>query len=248
MKEKELRAIIRESILDSLSAYDPVDGLTGLMQEYEVPFESRRRMIQALHRVNDAKGGPLDFSYEAEKVVGTESLPEDFYSRAINLVRSRKSEIQESKKVYITRRQISLILRESFNDAGVSVLTEAELNEIAPFLAALGKIGKSVGSFLSKGAKSVASKFSVDPNIQKTVLPMLQKSADKLPNVKKYMDAVGIDLEKPDFNEIGKMFSNEKLTGELDKMLKQGSDQIEKAEECDCPTMEELQKAKDEVS
>ena len=239
--KKELRKLIRETISDS---YDtPVNGLTGLMQEYDVPLNSRKKLSKTLLAVANESGGPLDAAYEVSQTLKIKDLSEEFYTQAFSLIRDENILTSESKTVRISRRQIGLILKESLNDTGKPVLTEAELNEIAPFIAALKNFGKAILALPFKGAYAVAGKLAKDPKVQQMVMPMLKKAADKLPNVKKYIDAAGIDLKNPNFDEISKMFSNEKLKGELDKMLKQGGEELKKAEECDCPSLEDLQKA-----
>ena len=105
-----------------------------------------------------------------------------------------------------------------------------------------------IGGMLAKGAKAVAGKVAKDPKLQQTVMSLVKKSSDKLPGIKQHMEKAGIDLDNPDFSKISDMLKKDDLKGELDKVFKQGSEQMEKAEECDCPTMEELQKAKDEVA
>ena len=83
--DKELRKIIREEL--SSSYVTPVSGLTGLMQEFDVPFHSRKKISQTVQSVFRNDGGPLDASYEVEKSLRLDNLPEDFYVQAFDLVK-----------------------------------------------------------------------------------------------------------------------------------------------------------------
>lgn len=83
--DKELRRIIREELSSSYVA--PVSGLAGLMQEFDVPVQSRKKISQTVQSVFRNDGGPLDASYEVEKSLRLDNLPEDFYVQAFDLVK-----------------------------------------------------------------------------------------------------------------------------------------------------------------
>lgn len=238
--------MIKEQIkkLDSI----PVEGLTSLMQEFDVPMSSRKKLSQTLKNVYCANGGPLDVAYESERVLGLNTPPEDFFYRAIEIMEKEPGIQRESRRILVSRRQIRLFLKEALSPSTSPVLSEGELNEIAPLIgriaAGLGpKMTGKIGDMLAKGASGISKKIASDPKLQQTVMSLIDKSADKLPQLKQYVDAAGIDLENPDFGKISDMLSNDKLKGELDKVFKQGSQQMDKAEECDCPTAEEMEKA-----
>lgn len=83
--DKELRKIIREEL--SSSYVTPVAGLTALMQEFDVPVHSRKKISQTVQTVFKSDGGPLDASYEVERLLKIDNLPMDFYTQAVDCVR-----------------------------------------------------------------------------------------------------------------------------------------------------------------
>jgi len=242
--ERSLRKLIREEI--SSSYVTPVDGLTSLMQEFDVPMHSRKKISKTVQDVCSQNGGPLDASYEVERTLGLSTVPEEFYNQAVELIRKDPRIHEDTRRFQTSRRQINLFLKEAMNPSDSPVLTEAELNEIAPMIgkmfASLGS--KAVGKFgdvMAKGAVAVGKKIASNPKLQSAVMSMVKKASEKLPELKQYIDATGVDLDNVSPDQLQQMFDNEKIRGSLDKVLKQGSDQLEKAE--GCPSLEELQAA-----
>lgn len=244
--KRELRRIIREQLSDSQST--PVNGLTGLMQEFDVPMHSRKKVALALLKVYRDSGGPLDASYEVEKSMNLNGLPEEFYTQAIDLVKKEKSVTLEAKRVQITRRQIRLLVKEAIADPGNTTLTEAELNEIAPIIAGLGRAVASIGPVLARGAASVGRSVSKTPKIANTVSNLVKKASSKMPNISKYLDVIDLDLDDPDLTKLSDMIANppDIIKGEMDKILKNAASEMKKAEKCDCPTLEDLLAAQKE--
>jgi len=154
----------------------------------------------------------------------------------------------------VTRRQIRLVLREGMNKTGKTSLTEAELLEIAPVIGAiarvLGPAAARLGPTLMKGATKVGQMVSKSPKAQKAIQGLLKKSKDKLPQVSQAMDKMGIDLDNLDFEKLSGFLQNppDEVKGELDKLFKGAGGQMEKAEECECPTPEEVKQAMGDIA
>jgi len=120
--KSELRRIIREQLSDAQST--PVNGLTGLMQEFDVPLHSRKKVALALLKVYRDNGGPLDASYEVEKSMNLNSLPEEFYTQAVDLVKKESQKRQQLDEGFldILKSLLGDFLKDSqgaFNDAKV---------------------------------------------------------------------------------------------------------------------------------
>ena len=248
--EHELRRIIREAVCKACNnPSDPIAGLTGLMQEYDVPMSSRQGVAQALHKVHDLNGGPLDFSYEAEKVKGFVPLPEDFYSKAISMVRNNKVVHKESRRIKLSRRQVSLLVREVLNKSDRSVLSEAELNEIAPAIAALVRVAPRLIPHLARGARGVAKYVKKNPKNSFRVARLINKAKDKMPNLSKHMDDNEIPTDGSDAGSLIGMIEDppDKINNELDKVLKSAAAEAKRAEKCDCPDIEEIEQAKKDL-
>ena len=246
--KSNLRRLIREEISSTYA--NPVEGLTGLMQEFDIPKHARKKLSNTLQTVCKNSGGPLDASYEAEKIRGLDQIDPDFYSRAVDLIRKEKS-VYESRTISVSRNQIRLLVKESMSSSSTSILTEEELQEIAPIIGAIGRMAGSVASkALQKGAAGVTSALQKSPKLASSITSLLRKSVDKLPNLSRYLDSLEIDLDNPDFGALSQVLRNpdEKITGELDKVMKSASQQLSKAEKCECPSLEELQAAQEELA
>jgi len=242
--KSELRRLIREEISSTYVA--PVEGLTGLMQEFDIPNHARKKVSNTLQTVCKSSGGPLDASYEVERSAGLGNIPEEFYSQAFDLIQKDSRVHEEHRRTQVSRRQINLFLKEAMNTSESPVLTESELNEIAPMIGKMlaslgGKALSKVGNVMSKGAVAVGKKIASNPKLQGAVMNLVKKASGKLPELAKFIDATGIDLDNIQPDQVQQMFNNEKIRGSLDKVLKQGSEQLEKAE--GCPSLEDLQKA-----
>ena len=241
-----LRKAIRVSLSDSYSS--PVEGFASLMQEFDIPTHSRKKLSKTLQTVYTNNGGPVDALFEVEKTLNISNLPEDFFNQADALMKKERLLRTEGKTIQVSRRQINLFLKEAHNTSSELILTEEELNEIAPLLvraaAGLGALAKGAAGMLAKGATAVGKQVAKSPKFANMIKNMVSKASNKMPNIKKYIDASGIDLKNADANTLQSMFSNTKLKCELDKILKQGGEQMKKAEECDCPTPEEMKAGK----
>jgi hypothetical protein len=241
-----LRKVIRVSLSDSYSS--PVEGFASLMQEFDIPTHSRKKLSKTLQTVYTNNGGPVDALFEVEKTLNISNLPEDFFNQADALMKKERLLRTEGKTIQVTRRQINLFLKEAHNESSELILTEEELNEIAPLLvraaAGLGSAIKGAAEFLAKGATAVGKQIAKNPKFKKVVTDMVSKASQKMPNIKQYIDAAGVDLKNADDNTLTQMFNNPKLKGELDKVLKTAGTQMKKAEECDCPTPEEMKAGK----
>jgi len=159
--------------------------------------------------------------------------------------------MKKNNRMKISRRQIRLFIKESNNkDRGKTALTEAELTEIAPVVAAIGRaipaIASRMGPMLKKGVSGLKG-ISKNPKAAEALKGLLQKSKGKMPNLSKAMDKLGLDLDNLDMEKFSSFLNDppEEASGDLDQLMKSASGQFEKAEECDCPTPEEVKAAMD---
>lgn len=249
--ERSLRKLIREELSNSYVA--PVDGLTGLMQEFDVPVHSRKKISKTVQDVCSQNGGPLDASYAVEREVKNLNLPEDFYARAVSLVKETKLLKTEARSVQITRRQLSLLLKEYSNETDQLLLTEEELNEIAPIIGAiagtLGRVAASAGPMLARGVSGLGRIAAKTPKLVQSIGRLASKAVDKLPNLKKYAEKIGLDFDNVDIGKLTDMLKEppDEIKGELDKLLKGSADQFKQQDKCDCPSLEELQAAQKDL-
>ena len=153
------------------------------------------------------------------------------------------------KRLKITRRQIRLFIKESHNqDRSSTVLTEAELTEIAPVVAAIGRaipaMASRMGPLLKKGVSGLKN-ISKNPKAAEALKGLMQKGKGKMPNLSKALDKMGLDLDNLDMEKFSEFLNNppEEASGDLDKLMQGASEQFEKAEQCDCPTPEEVKAA-----
>jgi hypothetical protein len=158
-----------------------------------------------------------------------------------------ESHLPDSKRLLVTRRQLSLLVKESLNDGTTPVLTESELNEIAAIIATIGKsVMGALGGLLKKGLTAVGEKIASDPKLMKTVAGLVDKATEKMPEVKKYLDSVGIDLQNPDPKKFSAVLQAppSEIKSSFEKIFQGAERQVEKAEECQCPTLDDMKKEK----
>ena len=143
----------------------------------------------------------------------------------------------------ITKRQLSLLVKEATAPGSASVLTEEELNEIAPMISMMARsLGsnatKAFAKTLEKGIQGVADYIEKNPEQIEKIGAMIAQSVDKLPGIQKMADALG---DNPDPAKIASVLSNppDEAKADLQKMYQGASDQLEKAEDCECPSPEE---------
>jgi len=141
----------------------------------------------------------------------------------------------------VTKRQLDLLVREALSTPDHMLLTEEELNEIAPFITSLvGALGRGTakifGDLAKMGIEKVGKWVAENPEEVEKIMGMLQQTAEKLPGVQKAVDQIGDDPAKA-----VSLLQNppEDIKADLDKMLKGAGEQLEKEEECECPTPEE---------
>jgi hypothetical protein len=151
----------------------------------------------------------------------------------------------------VTKRQLDLLIREALSTPDHMLLEEAELHEIAPIIAAIGGLAArgaaAVGSVFSRGVSGVAKAVTNSPKMMNSVRSLLTKAKGKMPNIDKFLNS--LDLEKLDPEMLANALENapEESKGDLEKIMQNASDEFKKAEECDCPTADELEKAEDSV-
>lgn len=151
----------------------------------------------------------------------------------------------------ITHRQLKILVKEASAPGHQTVLTEEELYEIAPIIAAIGGLAArgaaAVGSVFSRGVSGVAKAVTNSPKMMNSVRSLLTKARGKMPNIDKFLNS--LDLEKLDPEMLANALENapEDAKGDLEKIMQNASDEFKKAEECDCPTADEIEKAEDSV-
>lgn len=149
--------------------------------------------------------------------------------------------------VKVTKRQMELLIKEASAPGTETVLTEAELNEIAPVLAQiggmLGKGAAKLGQLAVKGAQAAGPKIAQMASKSKQFFAatkdMFAKAAEKIPELKAMMKMV----KNPQDLETLLKNADPKLKKTLDKMIKQMGGQMKKSGDCDCPTPQEYEKA-----
>lgn len=144
----------------------------------------------------------------------------------------------------VTRRQLELLVKEATASGGKSVLTEAELNEISGLISAMARgLGKSVtktfAKVLEKGVKGVGEYLAKNPEKIANIMALAKQSADKLPGIQKMLDDLGADAEDPAKLAMALANPPKEAEADLTKMYQGASDQLEKAEDCECPDPEE---------
>ena len=135
----------------------------------------------------------------------------------------------------VTKRQLRLLIKEARAPGEISILTEAELNEIAPVISAmfrgLGSMGaKAMANMAQKGISAASAFIRKNPAVTEKLVGLVMQSADKLPGIKKMLKDMGpadiaLALQNPP----------KEAVADLDKMLKGAGKELAKAEECECP-------------
>lgn len=249
INKKDLLKIIREAL--DKEGFEPFDGMTGHMQSHNVPAHAQKDLSSTIAGVHKNGGGPLDAAYEIEKKREWRDmdLPNEFYQSAFEMMREGfVFDEDDLKSVQVTRNQLRTFLQELHGYREGVILTEAELNEISAMIArigaGLGKLAGKLGPMMSKGIAGLKGSISKSPEIAKTVKGFISKAAPKMKSLKKYMDAVGMDIKNIDTDALVKMFDNppDTIKADLDKVMKQAGKQLQKAEECNCPSLEDLKK------
>tara|TARA_Y100000592_G_scaffold90324_1_gene148803 strand:- start:1737 stop:2216 length:480 start_codon:yes stop_codon:yes gene_type:complete len=143
----------------------------------------------------------------------------------------------------LTKRQLSLLVKEATAPGSASVLTEEELNEIAPMISMMARsLGsnatKAFAKTLEKGIQGVADYIEKNPEQIEKIGAMIAQSVDKLPGIQKIADSLG---DNPDPGQLANAIANppKEAEADLQKMFQGASDQLEKAEDCDCPSPDE---------
>jgi len=143
----------------------------------------------------------------------------------------------------ITNRQLKILVKEAIAPGNRTVLTEEELNEIAPMISMMARnLGKGAtkafAGVLEKGIQGVADYIEKNPEQIEKIGAMIAQSVDKLPGIQKMADAIGDD---PDPAKLANVLANppEEAKADLQKMFQGASEQLEKAEDCECPSPEE---------
>lgn len=143
----------------------------------------------------------------------------------------------------VTKRQLEILVKEAVAPGTKSVLTEQELNEIAPMISmmarSLGKgATKAFSSVLEKGIQGVSDYIKKNPEQIEKIGVMISQSVDKLPGIQKIADSLG---DNPDPGKLAGALANppEEAKADLQKMFQSAGEQLEKAEDCQCPSPEE---------
>lgn len=146
--------------------------------------------------------------------------------------------------IKVTRRQLELLIKEATAPGTETVLTEAELNEISALLTTLTRslgslAAKGFSKILDKGVEAVGDWMKQNPDKVGNILAMIKQTQDKLPGVKKLADEIELDKADPKtvairLQQIAKN-PPEDLKADMNKMFKQGAEQMEKAADCECP-------------
>lgn len=143
----------------------------------------------------------------------------------------------------ITKRQLSLLVKEATAPGSASVLTEEELNEIAPMISMMARsLGsnatKAFAKTLEKGIQGVADYIEKNPEQIEKIGAMIAQSVDKLPGIQKIADSLG---DNPDPGQLANAIANppKEAEADLQKMFQGASEQLEKADDCDCPSPDE---------
>ena len=142
---------------------------------------------------------------------------------------------------------MELLIKEASAPGTETVLTEAELNEIAPVLAQitgiLGQGAQKLGQLAVKGMEVAGPKIAAAAKRSKEFFSatkdMIAKAAEKIPELKAMMKMV----KNP--QDLETLFKNAdpKMKKKLDKLVKQMGGQMKKSGDCDCPTPKEYEKA-----
>ena len=149
----------------------------------------------------------------------------------------------------VTKRQLDLLIREALSTPDHMLLTEEELNEIAPFITSLvGALGrgtaKRFGDLAKAGIEKAGEWIKDNPEQVEKIMGMLQQTAEKLPGVQKAVEQIGDDPAKA-----VQLLQNppEEMKSDLDTMFKNAGEQLEKEEECECPTPDETEGVMDKL-
>lgn len=139
----------------------------------------------------------------------------------------------------VTKRQLELLVKEASTPDETSVLTEAELNEIAPIISAmfrgLGGMGaKAMANMAKKGITAAGAFIQKNPAVTEKLIGLVMQSADKLPGIKKMLKDMGKDATPADI-ALALQNPPKEAMADLDKMLKGAAGDLKKAEECECP-------------
>jgi hypothetical protein len=139
----------------------------------------------------------------------------------------------------VTKRQLRLLIKEARAPGEISILTEAELNEIAPVISAmfrgLGSMGaKAMANMAQKGISAASAFIRKNPAVTEKLVGLVMQSADKLPGIKKMLKDMGKDVAPADI-ALALQNPPKEAVADLDKMLKGAGKELAKAEECECP-------------
>ena len=151
----------------------------------------------------------------------------------------------------VTRRQLELLVKEASAPGELSVLTEAELHEIAPIIGAIAGIAgrglAAVGKVFTKGISGVAKAVTKSPKMMNSVRSLLTKAKVKMPKINKFLQGIDLESLSPEMLSMALQNAPSEVQGDLEKVIKNAADGLKKAEDCACPTADALEKAEDFV-